>query len=558
MRKKLLFIVPTVLAAAVLVVLTVIWVCNEHTLELSIPEEQEVCLEYGQDYEEPEVTALYRGSILNREGTKVEVRKEGSVDVTKTGAYEVTYRASYKGLTAESVVKVAVEDHESPVIELVSDPAHFTSPIAEYEEEGYTASDNYDGDLTDKVIREERDGTVIYTVSDSSGNETTVCRKIVYKDAVAPEIILTGGSQIIFEAGSDFKDPGFQAADDCDGDLTKQVKTEGSADGYTLGEYILTYRVEDSSQNVCEIERHVSVVDTAAPVISLSGDRTIYVRKGDGYEDPGYQAWDSFEGDKTGEVSVKSNVNMDKPGVYSVSYAVSDQSGNHASVSRTVYVYEKQSEANTVNPGDKVVYLTFDDGPGRYTEELLDVLDRYGVKATFFVTNQFPAYQDLIGEEYRRGHTVAIHTCSHVYSDIYSSQENYFADLQKMRDICYAQTGEYPTILRFPGGSSNLISANYCPGIMSVLVRAVEMMGYQYCDWNVVSGDAGETTSTSQIAANVIDGIKKYNVSVVLQHDIHGFSVDAVEEILAWGLANGYTFLPMDDTTPMVHHSVNN
>lgn len=557
MRKRLMIIVPVVLAVIVFTVLAAVLMCNKYTLEMSIPEEQMIALEYGEDYEEPEVEAWYKGSLFDRRGTKVEVQKQGSVDVTKLGTYEMTYRASYKDLTAAAVVTVTVEDHVSPVIELVSDPNHFTSPAAKYEEEGYTATDNYDGDLTSRVIREERDGVVTYTVSDSSGNKTTVSRKIVYKDVVAPEIILEGQKEEVFEAGSDYIDPGFYAADDCDGDLTKQVKVEGTVNGHEVGDYTLIYTVEDSSQNICEVKRHVSVIDTTPPVLSLNGGTTMYVKRGSAYADPGYLAWDSLEGDKTADVRMEGTVDMDHPGVYSVSYSVSDTSGNHAKATRTVFVYEKQPEINTINPGDKVVYLTFDDGPGRYTEKLLNVLDKYGVKATFFVTNQFPAYQNLIGEEHRRGHTVAIHTYSHDYS-IYKSQKTYFDDLQKMKDVCYAQTGENPTIIRFPGGSSNMISADYRQGIMSELVEAVPMMGYQYCDWNVSSGDAGETTSASRVAANVIDGMKNHKVSIVLQHDIHDYSVDAVEEILAWGLANGYTFLPMDDTTPMVHHSVNN
>jgi hypothetical protein len=93
---------------------------------------------------------------------------------------------------------------------------------------------------------------------------------------------------------------------------------------------------------------------------------------------------------------------------------------------------------------------------------------------------------------------------------------------------------------------------------MTTLSKSLAYHGFLYCDWNVSSGDAGGTTSTAQVAANVIAGMKRNNVSIVLQHDIKKFSVEAVEEILAWGLANGYTFLPMDETTPMVHQRVNN
>ena len=210
------------------------------------------------------------------------------------------------------------------------------------------------------------------------------------------------------------------------------------------------------------------------------------------------------------------------------------------------------------NPGDKVVYLTFDDGPGPYTDKLLDILDRYNVKVTFFVTNGKPDYQNLIAKEAQRGHTVAIHSASHDYARIYQSIDAYFDDLNEMNDIIIAQTGKSADIVRFPGGSSNTISRRYCRGIMSQLVCAVQEHGFRYCDWNVSSGDAGATTSTSQVVNNVIDGIKSNNVSIVLQHDIKNFSVDAVEQIIEWGLSEGYTFLPITSTTPMSHHGVNN
>lgn len=128
----------------------------------------------------------------------------------------------------------------------------------------------------------------------------------------------------------------------------------------------------------------------------------------------------------------------------------------------------------------------------------------------------------------------------------------------KMQNIIYSMTGKKPTIMRFPGGSSNLISRRFCPGIMTDLTRSVLDSGFQYFDWNVSSGDAGETTNTSVVARNVINGVKGKKVSVVLQHDIHKYSVDAVEEIIVWGLNNGYTFKALDMTSPGMHHGVQN
>lgn len=211
----------------------------------------------------------------------------------------------------------------------------------------------------------------------------------------------------------------------------------------------------------------------------------------------------------------------------------------------------------TENSEEKVIYLTFDDGPGPYTQRLLDILDEYGIKVTFFVTNCSPQYQNMIGEAYRRGHTIALHTYNHYYSN-YSSEELYYQDLKLIHDVVVAQTGVQPTIMRFPGGSSNTKSKQYCEGIMTILTQGIESHGYKYCDWNVSSGDGNSSIATEDVINNVIKGVSNKKVSVVLQHDPVSTSVEAVDDIIRWGLENGYTFKPMTDDTQMIHHTVAN
>jgi peptidoglycan/xylan/chitin deacetylase (PgdA/CDA1 family) len=164
----------------------------------------------------------------------------------------------------------------------------------------------------------------------------------------------------------------------------------------------------------------------------------------------------------------------------------------------------------------------------------------------------------MIGETHRQGHTIALHTYKHRYDVLYKSETAYYNDLEAIKNIVVNQTGVTPTIVRFPGGTSNTVSRKYCKGIMSSLVKSISYHGYLYCDWNVSSGDAGGAKTISAISNNVINGIKKKNVSVVLQHDITSASVEAVEKILFWGIQNGYTFLPMSETTPMVHFKPQN
>lgn len=218
---------------------------------------------------------------------------------------------------------------------------------------------------------------------------------------------------------------------------------------------------------------------------------------------------------------------------------------------------EGMTEAEALERG-KVIYLTFDDGPSEYTMELLEILDRYQVKATFFVTKGDPDYVDCIGEAARRGHSIGIHCYSHWYKKIYANEDAYLADMKKMDEIIFEQTGVHTKLMRFPGGSSNQVSKQYNQGIMTRLEKIVEGMGYCYFDWNVDSNDAGGTTETDLVAENVISSVEKKDVSVVLQHDSHGYSVAAVEQIIRWGLENGYVFLPLSTESPGMHHGIVN
>lgn len=220
-------------------------------------------------------------------------------------------------------------------------------------------------------------------------------------------------------------------------------------------------------------------------------------------------------------------------------------------VEKTEEAIEKELEP------EKKIYLTFDDGPTQYTQQLLEVLDKYEVKVTFFVTNQYSEYQDMIGEAYRQGHTIGLHSFSHDYN-IYKCEESYYGDLELINEVVKEQTGEYATIVRFPGGSSNCVSWNYCTGIMSCLTEGMEEHGYVYCDWNVDSLDSHGYLNAEEIARTAISGIQKKEVSIVLMHDIEVYSIEAVEKIIVWGLENGYTFLPMSDDMEMVHHRVVN
>ena len=345
------------------------------------------------------------------------------------------------------------------------------------------------------------------------------------------------------------KDVKAKAYDEYDGDLTDKIELKMDNENYYL-------EVKDNSNNVSIKDLNPKIIDDK-PTLTLIGNKKITINVGDKYTDKSAKLEDDCDDDI--ELVTTGSVNTAKEGTYTLTYSAKDSSDNEVKVTRTVVV-EKLVKRSASEPkalvGKKIVYLTFDDGPSKHTARLLDVLKKYNVKATFFVTGY--GSDAMIKREYEEGHTIALHTYTHQWS-IYKNEDTYFADLNKIKNRVKRITGHEPKFIRFAGGSSNTVSRKYDGGthVMSRLVVAVEKQGYKYFDWNVTSGDAWATKDTNQVYKNVIKGLKK-NYSIVLQHDSKGYSVDAVEKIIKYGLENGFTFKPIDDDTPVVHHHVNN
>lgn len=208
------------------------------------------------------------------------------------------------------------------------------------------------------------------------------------------------------------------------------------------------------------------------------------------------------------------------------------------------------SEVVNINTQSKVIYLTFDDGPGPYTKKLLGYLRSYNVKATFFVTNQFPNYIYLLKEMAADGHAIGVHSLTHNWS-IYSGTNSYLKDFNAMHDIIKKQTGIDTKIFRFPGGTNNTVSRSYSRGIMTTLNKTMADKGYLNFDWNVDCRDT-QGYNSSQIANTTIGQIRNQKQSVVLMHDIKYSTVEAIPTIIRYAKNNGYTFKVIDETTPTV------
>ncbi len=216
------------------------------------------------------------------------------------------------------------------------------------------------------------------------------------------------------------------------------------------------------------------------------------------------------------------------------------------------------TEVGTTEEGkEKIVYLTFDDGPSDNTQEVMDILDQYDAKATFFITAQQKDYFPMIKKAYDAGHTIGLHSYTHDYDTVYASVDSYFKDLEKIGEVAKEQLGFVPCFIRFPGGASNTISRKYCTGIMTTLTQQVLEKGYQYYDWNVSSGDGGVATTQEIVEQSETD---EYTQVMLLFHDAatKDTTVEALPTILEYYKNLGYSFKAIDRDSLVVHHGVNN
>lgn len=371
-------------------------------------------------------------------------------------------------------------------------------------------------------------------------------------DITPPELNITysDGSEVPYTV--DLSKEGFSITDNYDSDIASKLTIAIQDLGDNKCK--VTYSATDTSGNKTEKTITVKIIDNVPPEINLKDKNSININLGDTYNEPGATAQDIRDGDLTDKIQITSNVDTSNVGKYSVTYTVSDNSGNSAEVTRIVNVVEP-----VVNNG--VIYLTFDDGPSSSTTPyILDILKEKSVKATFFVINYSDSNEYLIQREVQEGHTVGLHGYSHNYSDIYSSVDAFMDNITSLRTKIKNSTGFDTNIIRFPGGSSNTISKNYCPGIMTALTKKVIADGYSYFDWNIDCNDAGGAKSSTEVYNNVVNHLSMNGQNVVLMHDFSGNkkTLNALSDIIDYGLNNGYRFERITSSTPMVIHHVYN
>lgn len=220
--------------------------------------------------------------------------------------------------------------------------------------------------------------------------------------------------------------------------------------------------------------------------------------------------------------------------------------GDHTVV-RIEQEIEDVLEEIALDPNKPIVYLTFDDGPGKYTDKVLDILKEEQIKATFFVLGQQvernPLFTKRIIEE---GHTVGNHTYNHNYKEIYNSFEQFAEQIIQTNKIVYELTGYKITLFRAPGGSINNLDEGY--------FKALESAGFTVYDWNIDTRDSIVRGITSEQVLQHVTESSLFNPAIVLLHDTnrHEQSMLALPSIISYYRELGYQFAPITASTQPV------
>ena len=241
------------LALMVIIAFTFVFIYfyyNALTIKLIGNEKLTIAL--GENYVElgAKATYLYKDFSSN-------IETKGDVDTSKVGTYSVEYNITKGKITRSVVRKIIVVDLTSPEI-VLNGAQNVILCGKEYVEDGYQAIDNVDGDVTDRVEIVKEENKIIYSVIDSSGNKTEITRNLI-NDNVNPEISLIHSDNLTFKKGKKYKEFGAKAIDNCDGDITSRIEIVSNVDVNKVGDYVVTYKVKDSSDNESIITRNIKV-----------------------------------------------------------------------------------------------------------------------------------------------------------------------------------------------------------------------------------------------------------------------------------------------------------
>lgn len=262
-KNKLILIIGVVLIIFLLIYLFIPF--------FKLKGKREITLEVNNEYKE-------NGYLTNAKVLEV----SNNINTSKLGTYTVLYKYKKYNKIKETIRVVNIVDKTPPELDLIGN-LEINNCSKSYQEEGYAAFDNYDGDLTQKVEKEIKDGKIIYKVKDSSNNITTKERIFSNIDKEGPVIKLKGSS-VNLKIINKYVEQGYTVTDNCDDDLTSKVEITNNININKEGTYEVIYKVKDKSGNESKEVRKVTVYTPKKCFFSVSNGKpgVIYLTFDDG------------------------------------------------------------------------------------------------------------------------------------------------------------------------------------------------------------------------------------------------------------------------------------
>ena len=415
---------------------------------------------------------------------------------------------------------------------------------------------------------------VYYKTRNTFGIMKSLKREVKVKDKTAPKISLKGENPKILKLNEKYQENGATAIDNIDGDLTNKIKISGEVDISKYGEYQIMYEVSDKSGNEISKIRKVIVKDTELPTLELKGKTNVDILLGNKYTEEGYSAKDNIDGDITSNVEIKNNVNYNKVGTYEIIYKVKDSSNNIVTKKRTINVVKKlliykdeydkidntknywwsgnkfdhnrpeggasleklkKYNAYFLGPDEKKIYLTYDEGSNdTYLPEILEVLNKNNVKATFFLCRNYMVMnKDLIKKMEKTGHSVGNHTYHHYVMPSLATRENfekYVYEIRATEETYKEITGKnMDKIYREPKGEWSYRS-----------LQIVKDLGYKSFFYSADYLDFKNDVSKEYALNKMMN--RYHNGAIYLFHPKNKGNLEALDDFIKNMKKLGYTF----------------
>ncbi len=477
-------------------IIWLLWFMTHFLINFKLIGDKVIYLNYGETYEE-------QGAVASFLGNELEVQIQDNINTNKDGRYVVYYKARNVFGIAKSLKRnVIIKDNEKTKITLKGDKTVVLGLDEEYVEPGYTASDNLDGDITDKVevtdnidIKNYGEYEVVYKVTDSNNNTVSKTRKVIVKDMKAPIITLNGNSIIDVLLGEKYIEEGYNANDNIDGDITNKVEVINNINYKKLGNYQITYTVKDSHNNITTVKRTINVVKKLLE-----------------YKDE----YDKIDNTERGWWS--------------------NNKFDHKRPSGGADLEElKKYNAYFMGPDEKVIYLTYDEGSNdTYLPEIVDVLDKNNVKATFFLCRNYMLMnKDLIKKMVDNGHLIGNHTFHHYEMPKLANRadfDKYIYEIRGVEETYKEITGKtMEKIYREPKGEWSYRS-----------LKIVSDLGYKSFFYSADYLDYADDVSKEVALQKMLD--RYHNGAIYLFHPKNKGNLEALDDFIKKMKELGYKF----------------